>query len=187
VGWKGHDLSFLGCKRYSADRLSSHWPNNYRAILRKPPRPNTGKDTRIKARFIKEKKSSLQDNVHPHTSVIAMAKIHELRYELLPYSPDLTPSEFNLFSRLKIFLGGPRFSITEKLTAKVEGYFEGLEECHFRDGIKALEHRWTKCISLQGDYVENKNTSTEVRHFFLVHSENFSNHPHTCISLSVSI
>ena len=77
-----------------------------------------------------------------------MAKIHELRYKLLPYSPDLTPSDFNLFSRLKIFLDGPRFSTTEELTAEVEGYYAGLEKYHFRDGIKALEHRWTKCISL---------------------------------------
>ena len=76
-----------------------------------------------------------------HTSVIAGAKIHELRFELLPYSPDLTPSDFNFFSRLRIFLGRPRFSTTEKLKAVVEGYFVGLEECHFRNGIRALEHR----------------------------------------------
>ena len=44
----------------------------------------------------------------------------------------------------------------EELRAEVEAYFAGLEECHFRDGIKALEHSWTKCISLQGDYVEKK-------------------------------
>jgi hypothetical protein len=112
-----------------------------------------------------------------HTNVIAMAKTHELRYELLPYSSDLTPSDFNLFPRLKIFLDRLRFFTTEELIAEVEKYFAGLEECHFRDWIKALEHRWTKCSSLQGDYVENKNSSTKVRQFFLVHSENFSNHP----------
>ena len=86
-----------------------------------------------------------------------MAKLHELRYELLPhppYSPDLAPSDFHLFPKLKIFLGGRRFPTREELTAELERYFAGLEESHFRDGIKALEHRWTKCISLQGDYVE---------------------------------
>ena len=65
-----------------------------------------------------------------------MAKIHELRYELLPYSHDLTQSDFNLFPKLKIVLCGPRFSTTEELTAKLEGYFAGLEECHFRTGTK---------------------------------------------------
>jgi hypothetical protein len=52
------------------------------------------------------------------------------------------------------FPGGQRFSTTEELIAEVEQYFAGLEESHFEDGIKALEHHWTKCISLQGDCVE---------------------------------
>jgi hypothetical protein len=29
----------------------------------------------------------------------------------------------------------------EEFTAEVEGYFAGLEESHFQDGIKALECR----------------------------------------------
>ena len=64
------------------------------------------------------------DHKRPHTSVIAMAKILDLRYELLPYSLDLTPSDFNLIPRLKIFLGRPRFSTTEELTAEMEGYLQ---------------------------------------------------------------
>ena len=98
-----------------------------------------------------------QDNTRSHTCIIPLAKIHELRYKLLshlPYSPDLVPSDFHLFPKLIIFLSEWRFCTTEELIAKVEGYFADLEESHFRDGIKALEHRWTKCISLQGDCFE---------------------------------
>ena len=69
-----------------------------------------------------------------------MAKTHELRQELLLYLNDLAPSDLGLFLKLNIFLGGLRFSTTEELTVKVEGYFAGLEESHFRDGIKALEN-----------------------------------------------
>ena len=29
-----------------------------------------------------------------------------------------------------------------------------LTKNHYRDRIMALEHRWNKCISLKGDYVE---------------------------------
>ena len=58
-------------------------------------------------------------------------KIHELRHELLPYLPDLAPSDFDLFSKLKVLLGGPRFSTTEELISEVETYFTGLEESHF--------------------------------------------------------
>lgn len=98
-----------------------------------------------------------QDNARPHTSVIAMAKIGELKYDLLPhppYSPDLAPSDFHLFPKLKVFLGGQRFSSNEEVKTAVEAYFADLEETTFRDGIKALERRWTKCIERLGDYVE---------------------------------
>ena len=77
------------------------------------------------------------DHKRPHTSVIAMVKIHELRYQLLPYSPELTPSDFNLFPRLKIFIGGPRFSTTEELIA------EGGEFC--RHGGMSFS-RWVQDI-----------------------------------------
>jgi hypothetical protein len=36
----------------------------------------------------------------------------------------------------------------------VEGYFADLAKNRYRDGIMALEHRWNKCISHMGDYVE---------------------------------
>ncbi|XP_014274434.1 histone-lysine N-methyltransferase SETMAR-like [Halyomorpha halys] len=90
-----------------------------------------------------------QDNARLHTSAIAMAKLYELSYELLPnppYSPDLVSSNFHLFPELKIFQGGQRLPPTEELTAKLKRYFVGQKKSHFRDGIKALEHRWTKLV-----------------------------------------
>ncbi|XP_014293834.1 histone-lysine N-methyltransferase SETMAR-like [Halyomorpha halys] len=71
-----------------------------------------------------------QDNPRSHKSAITMAKLHELRYELLPhppYSPDLLPSDFHLLPKLKIFLGGGRYPTTEELTAELERYYAGLE------------------------------------------------------------
>ena len=138
----------------------------------------------MKDRLSKTKKKVIFHQDNTHSNISAMAKIHELKYELLlhlPYSPDLAPSDFHPFPKLKMFLGGQGFSTTEELTGKVEWHFAGLEVFHFRDGIKALEYCWTKCTSLQGDYVENENSSTEIRHFFLVHSENFPNHPQSFI------
>ena len=66
-----------------------------------------------------------------------MAKIHEPRNELLPYSPDMVPSDFHLFTKLKVFLDGQRFSTMEELTVEVEGHFAGVEESHFQ-GIRTL-------------------------------------------------
>ena len=94
-------------------------------------------------------------------SVLAMGKLRDLHYELLehpPCSPDLAPSDFSLslslFPKLKLFLAGQRFSSNQEAIAAVEGYFADLTKNHYRDGKMALEHRWNKCISLKGDYVE---------------------------------
>jgi len=71
-----------------------------------------------------------------------------------PSSPDLSPSDFYLFPKLKLFLAGQRFYSNQEATAPVAGYFADLTKNHYRDGIMALEHRRNKCISLKGDYVE---------------------------------
>jgi histone-lysine N-methyltransferase SETMAR len=71
-----------------------------------------------------------------------------------PRSADLAPSDFYLFPKLKLFLAGQRFFSNQEPIVAVEGYFADLTKNHYRDGIMELEHRWNKCISLKGDYVE---------------------------------
>ena len=86
-----------------------------------------------------------------------MAKIHELRFELLdhqPYSPDLAPSDFFLFPGLKIALGEQRFSSNEKVITFVNNYFAEKKAGYYLDGLQRWEHRWEKCVELQRDYVE---------------------------------
>lgn len=98
-----------------------------------------------------------QDNAPSHTSTVAMAKIHELRFELLdhpPYSPDLAPSDFFLFPQLKTALGGQRFLSNEEVITFVNNYFAEKNAEYYLDGLKRWEHRWEKCIESQGDYVE---------------------------------
>jgi histone-lysine N-methyltransferase SETMAR len=44
-------------------------------------------------------------------------KLRDLHYELLehpPYSPDLAPSDFCLFPKLKLFLAGQRFFLESR-------------------------------------------------------------------------
>ena len=98
-----------------------------------------------------------QNNAPAHKSVLAMGKLRDLHYELLehpPYSPDLAPSDFYIFPKLKLFLADQRFSSNQEAIAAVEGYFADLTKNLYRNGIMALGHRWNKCISLKGDYVE---------------------------------
>jgi len=86
-----------------------------------------------------------------------MGKLRDLHYKLLehpPYSPDLAPSDFYLFPKFKLFLAGQLFSSNQETIAAVEEYFADLTKDHYKDRIMELEHRWNKCISLKGDYVE---------------------------------
>jgi histone-lysine N-methyltransferase SETMAR len=58
-----------------------------------------------------------------------MEKLRDLQYELLEhpsYSPDLAPSDFCLFPKLKLFLAGQRFASNQEAIAAVEGYFADL-------------------------------------------------------------
>ena len=64
-------------------------------------------------------------------------------------------SDRNLYPKLWILLGTLSFSTNKGLVALVE-YFTDLEELNFRDGIKALVHRWIQCITIQRDFTENK-------------------------------
>ena len=103
----------------------------------------------------KGKNHLYQDNTPAHKSVLAMGKLRDLHYELLelpPYSPDLAPSGFFLFPKLKLFLAGQCFSSNQVAIAAVEGYFADLTKNHYSDRIMALEHGRNKCI--KGDYVE---------------------------------
>ncbi|UYV79992.1 hypothetical protein LAZ67_18001342 [Cordylochernes scorpioides] len=98
-----------------------------------------------------------QDNAPSHRSLQAMAAIYDFGFELLPYapySPDLAPSDFHLFPHLKKSLSGIQFRSDEEVIDTVTSSFESLEISFFLEGIKALEHRWKKCIDLKEDYLD---------------------------------
>ncbi|KOX77735.1 hypothetical protein WN51_10524 [Melipona quadrifasciata] len=64
-----------------------------------------------------------QDNAPCHKSMKTMVKSNELRLELLshpPYSPDLAPSDYWLFTDIKQILQGKKFDSNEEVTAKTE-------------------------------------------------------------------
>ena len=98
-----------------------------------------------------------QDNAPVHSSKVAMQSVRDCGFELLPhppYSPDLAPSDFFLFSKLKKELRGQRYDDDDELMLAVEGFCKGHDSAFYRDGLEALPRRWTKCIESQGDYVE---------------------------------
>jgi histone-lysine N-methyltransferase SETMAR len=71
-----------------------------------------------------------------------------------PYSPDLAPSDFHLFTHLKQFLGGTRMGSNEEVKKTVKDWFNGLAADFYNAGIQKLVARYDKCLNLHGDYVE---------------------------------
>ncbi|KAL0822131.1 hypothetical protein ABMA28_004265 [Loxostege sticticalis] len=99
----------------------------------------------------------LHDNAPAHRSEVALQAIHSAGFEMLdhpPYSPDLAPSDFHLFPKLKEHIRGTKFADDDAVMAAVNEFFESQEKDFFLDGIRKLEKRYSKCIKLEGDYVE---------------------------------
>ena len=80
-------------------------------------------------------------------------------YELIPhpgYLPDLAPSDFFLFPNLEKHIRGLHFRSNEEVVTAVEEWVIEKDPDYLSSGLMALEHRWSKCITLEGKYIENE-------------------------------
>ena len=80
---------------------------------------NAGQLRRLRQEIARERQGKLtrgvlllQDNAPAHTSQVAMTAATECRFDFLPhppYSPDMAPSDFYLFPKLKSYLRGTQY------------------------------------------------------------------------------
>ena len=80
----------------------------------------------------------MKDNAPALTSQVAMTAATECGFEVLPHppcSPDMAPSDFYMFPKLKSNLRGTQFG-----SSGSERVFGG----QGKGGISKLEQRWTK-------------------------------------------
>ena len=157
IGREGNSHCFLGCSRNHPYWLFAEGSNNHREYYATLLSRLHGKLRTERPKLAYKKILFHQDNVPAHTFALSIAKVHESGFKLLPhppYSPELTPSDFFLFSNFKIWLGENRFLSDKAVIAAVDEYFKGFETWYFSEGIKKLERRWTKCVEVEGDYGE---------------------------------
>ncbi|XP_014609810.1 PREDICTED: histone-lysine N-methyltransferase SETMAR-like [Polistes canadensis] len=98
----------------------------------------------------------LHDNVRSHTAKVTQEKILELGWSVLPhppYSPDLAPTNYHLFSSLKNFLNGKTFKSEEQVNQAVENFFQSKPTTFYKEGIDKLPERWEKVIHNNGEYI----------------------------------
>lgn len=99
----------------------------------------------------------LHDNAPVHTAAVAKGAIVKCGFQELshpPYSPDLAPSDYFLFSKLKSDLRGRKFTSDNEVKAAVYAHFEEKTSDYYFNGLKMLISRSEKCIEIRGDYIE---------------------------------
>jgi histone-lysine N-methyltransferase SETMAR len=99
----------------------------------------------------------LHDNVPAHRAFTTQKKLTYLGFQFLghqPYSPDLAPSDYHLFSGLKKQLKGRHFSSDAEFITAAENWLDGQPSEISFEWLANLEQRAKKCIGLRGEYVE---------------------------------
>ena len=89
--------------------------------------------------------------LHPfHRQTVLMPKMGIKTVPRRPYSPDVAPSHFWLFPKLKEKLRGCRYEIIEELKEDIET----LSQEDFHGAFQNLLERCNICIAAGGDYFE---------------------------------
>ena len=78
-----------------------------------------------------------------------------------PYSPDLAPSDFHLFPKLKEHLKGQRFRCDEEVKSAVRKLFQKQNTHFLKDGFQKLAQRLRKYIEVRVHFVEKQLRSFE--------------------------
>ena len=120
---------------------------------------NTLEKLKARLRRVRSEKVSIihHDNARPHTSLETRTALDRLGLRTLPhppYSPDLAPSDFFLFPKLKDYLKGNRYETDEDVKNAVLSWCRDKTADFFADGIQQVVRRWRLCIERDGDYVE---------------------------------
>jgi hypothetical protein len=72
-----------------------------------------------------------------------------------PYVPDLAPSDFRLFSTMKLGLKVTRFSTMEAIKSIATAELRKIPKEPFRRCFRQWQDRWSKCVRAQESYFED--------------------------------
>lgn len=99
----------------------------------------------------------LHDNAPVHKSNAVQAAIRRVNFIELnhpSYSPDIAPSDYHLFKRLKTFLRGKTFRSDDEVITTVENYLGDMDSDFFSNGINSLYDRWQRVVASEGHYIQ---------------------------------
>ena len=97
------------------------------------------------------------DKARPRCSARTLDAVTSPKFTLVPhpsYSPDLAPSDFWLFRKLKETLKGQHFPSDAEVEKAVRKWISSQPKTFFMDGMNKWIDRLKICVALNGDCVE---------------------------------
>ena len=99
----------------------------------------------------------LHDNASSHKCEVVTSLLASYNWDVLehpPYSPDMSPPDYDLFPKLKEHLRGTRYESLEELEAACAAQVRRINSCCLATGVTMLPSRWQLVIKKQGHYFE---------------------------------
>ncbi|KAG5311085.1 MOS1T transposase, partial [Acromyrmex insinuator] len=106
----------------------------------------------------------VHDNAPSHTSLVVRDHFAKNSTHIIPqppYSPDLAPCDFWLFSKLKRPLRGHRFETIEEIKEKTTSELRAIPTDDYAACFENWKKRWHSCIATGGDYFEGDDTNLD--------------------------
>ena len=97
------------------------------------------------------------DNAHAHAPLLIrefVTKHETTAVPQPPYSPDLVPVEFFLFSKLKSSLKCHRFQTVEEIEENSIRDLRAIPQTTFQDAFQNWKKGWVRCIKSGGEHFE---------------------------------
>lgn len=130
----------------TAEYYCNFLQNNLRAALRRKRR-----------HFLNNPPIILHDNARAHAAVAVTDLLLRWGWEVLyhpPYSPDLSPCDYDLFPKMKEPLRGRCFRTVEDVLRATDRSIRTIQRLGTANGIQRLPHRWERVIHNAGGYIE---------------------------------
>jgi [histone H3]-lysine36 N-dimethyltransferase SETMAR len=106
----------------------------------------------------KQKVKLLHDKTRPHVAKTVRERIENLGREVLPhpaYSPDLAPSDFQLFRSMQHFFQEKIYTEVESIKKDLDSYFSSRPEGFYKSEIEPMPERWEKVTLNDGNYFDD--------------------------------
>ena len=98
-----------------------------------------------------------QDNTPAHTALTVIEFLATKQITVLEhptYSPDLAPSDFFLFPKIKEILKGRHFDDIDDIRSNTMAALKAIPQNRFQNCFEEWTRRWHRCITSQGEYFE---------------------------------